>query len=71
MPAQSPVYQGICQLLPRALVVSTLAYEGSWISPRAIPGLWWRVLQQSKSLCRSYRIQHQGQLNSGRIVKTS
>lgn len=71
MPAQSPVYQAICQLLPRALVVSTLAYEGSWISPRATPEFWLRVLPQSKSLFRSYRIQHQGQLNLGRIVKTS
>lgn len=69
MPAQRPLYQGICQLLPRALVVSTLAYEGSWISPRATPGFWLRVIQQSKILFWSYRIQHQGQLTVDRIVR--
>lgn len=45
MPAQCPVYQGIFQLLPRALVVSTLAYKGgldltqnnSWVLLESTP----------------------------------
>lgn len=68
MPAQCPVYQGICQLLPRALVVSTLAYKGGGLD--LTQGFCWRVPLKEYDFVSDLQIQHQGQLSLGRTVKT-